>query len=62
MMINAPKQLWKTVKKKDIFEEIELTQRRTGEAQRTTEKRHQVKQSFVNLSVTFVSLCGKKKQ
>jgi hypothetical protein len=40
----------------------ELTQRRTGEARRTTEKMPQVKQYFVNLSVTLVSLCGKQKQ
>jgi hypothetical protein len=40
----------------------ELTQRRTGVSQGATKKIHLVKPSFVNLCVTFVSLCGKKKQ
>jgi hypothetical protein len=38
----------------------ELTQRRRGEAQRITEKILQVKESFVSLSVTFVSFVVKR--
>jgi len=61
MMINDLKQLWKTGRRRDIFEKGRTY---TEENTRSTENHREItsgKTSFVNLSVTFVSLCGKKK-